>query len=77
VSEPAPSPACPFCDAPDTERIAQWGGQMITSQWRCRACRSYFEAVREELAQEPRRSGGRGPAGGGAPAQVGQGLAER
>jgi ribosomal protein L37AE/L43A len=52
------TPACPFCDAPDVERLAQWGGQMITSQWRCRACGSYFEALREELddPQPERRS---------------------
>ena len=43
------TPTCPFCDAPDVERVAQWGGQMITSQWRCRTCGSYFEALREEL----------------------------
>ena len=38
---------CPFCDAPEPERVSQWGGQIITSQWRCTACGSYFEAVRE------------------------------
>jgi transposase-like protein len=43
------TPACPFCDAGDVERVAQWGGQMITAQWRCRACGSYFEALREEF----------------------------
>ena len=43
------APACPFCDARDVERVAQWGGQMITAQWRCRACGSYFEALRAEL----------------------------
>ena len=42
-------PACPFCDAPGAERVAQWGGQIITSQWRCRACGSYFEALREDF----------------------------
>ena len=42
-------PACPFCDAPDVERIGQWGGQMITAQWRCEACGSYFEALREDF----------------------------
>jgi hypothetical protein len=26
---------------------------MITSQWRCRACGSYFEALREELDDAP------------------------
>ena len=43
------APACPFCDAREVERVAQWGGQMITAQWRCRACGSYFEALREEF----------------------------
>jgi ribosomal protein L37AE/L43A len=48
------APACPFCEARDVERVAQWGGQMITAQWRCRACGSYFEALREEFdEQEP------------------------
>jgi transposase-like protein len=41
---------CPFCDSPNTERVAQWGGQIITSQWRCRECNSYFEALREDYA---------------------------
>ena len=48
-------PACPFCEASDVERIGQWGGQMITSQWRCAACGSYFEAVREEFQDAPER----------------------
>lgn len=42
-------PACPFCDAATVERVGQWGGQIITSQWRCLACSSYFEAVREDF----------------------------
>jgi hypothetical protein len=29
--------------------VGQWGGQIITSQWRCGACGSYFEAIREDL----------------------------
>ena len=40
---------CPFCDSPDVERVAQWGGQIITAQWRCGTCNSYFEAVREDF----------------------------
>jgi transposase-like protein len=40
---------CPFCDSPAVERVAQWGGQIITAQWRCSACNSYFEAVREDF----------------------------
>lgn len=43
------SPACPFCDTGAVERVGQWGGQIITSQWRCEACGSYFEAIREEF----------------------------
>ncbi len=40
---------CPFCDSSDVERVGQWGGQIITSQWRCSACSSYFEAVRDDF----------------------------
>jgi transposase-like protein len=43
------SPDCPFCASIDVERIAQWGGQMITAQWRCESCGSYFEAVRDDF----------------------------
>jgi len=46
------APACPFCGAVAVERVGQWGGQIITSQWRCEACGSYFEALREELDDE-------------------------
>ena len=31
------------------ERVGQWGGQIITSQWQCKACNSYFEALREDF----------------------------
>ena len=46
-------PACPFCDAADAERVGQWGGQIITAQWRCRDCRSYFEAIRDAFDDAP------------------------
>jgi transposase-like protein len=42
-------PACPFCGAATVERVGQWGGQIITAQWRCGSCNSYFEAVRPEF----------------------------
>jgi formate dehydrogenase maturation protein FdhE len=45
----APRLTCPFCDSPDVEDVAQWGGQIITRQCRCRACATYFEAVREDF----------------------------
>ena len=63
--------SCPFCDSPDVERVGQWGGQIITAQWRCRACASYFEAVREDfdspgpLAGEGDPHGGQGVLQGG------------
>jgi transposase-like protein len=40
---------CPFCSSEKVERVAPWGGQIITAQWRCLACNSYFEAVREDF----------------------------
>jgi transposase-like protein len=43
---------CPFCDSPEVERVGQWGGQIITAQWRCSHCNSYFEAVREDFADD-------------------------
>ncbi len=44
---------CPFCSSAEVERVAQWGGQIITAQWRCNACNSYFEAVREDFDDAP------------------------
>ena len=45
----SPAPRCPFCDADATERVGQWGGQIITAQWVCRACNSHFEAIRDDF----------------------------
>jgi len=42
-------PDCPFCSSHDCELVSQFGGQIITAQWRCRSCGSYFEALREEF----------------------------
>jgi ribosomal protein L37AE/L43A len=49
------APACPFCGAHTVERVGQWGGQIITSQWRCLGCRSYFEAVRDDFDDQRER----------------------
>jgi hypothetical protein len=55
------APSCPFCGAGAVERVGQWGGQIITAQWRCQACSSYFEAVREDfddpVPADPRDAG--------------------
>ncbi|HTX10995.1 MAG TPA: hypothetical protein VME22_20390 [Solirubrobacteraceae bacterium] len=42
---------CPFCSSEDVEMVAPWGGQMITSQMRCRACNTYFEAIRDDFRE--------------------------
>ena len=47
---------CPFCSSPEVERVAQWGGQIITAQWRCNACNSYFEAVRDDFDDDVTRA---------------------
>jgi ring-1,2-phenylacetyl-CoA epoxidase subunit PaaD len=39
---------CPWCGSRDTERIGEWGPQLLTEQWRCRACRTPFERIRRE-----------------------------
>jgi hypothetical protein len=43
------APRCPFCEGADSELVGRWGGQMITAQWRCGACGSYFEAIRDSF----------------------------
>jgi hypothetical protein len=37
---------CPFCDATTVSMVAAFGSQLLMSQFRCGACRSYFEGVR-------------------------------
>jgi ribosomal protein L37AE/L43A len=46
---PVDAVTCPFCSSAEVERVAQWGGQIITAQWKCGACNSYFEAVRDDF----------------------------
>jgi formate dehydrogenase maturation protein FdhE len=54
VTEPAPEtptpPACPNCGRSDSVTlVSAFGGQIITSQWHCEACRTHFEAVRADF----------------------------
>ncbi len=37
---------CPFCHATETEMIALFGMQLLTSQYYCRNCHTAFEAVK-------------------------------
>jgi C4-type Zn-finger protein len=48
--------ACPFCHSTDTEMIALFGMQMMTSQYYCRHCRSAFEAVKWEESKSKTKS---------------------
>jgi hypothetical protein len=38
--------ACAFCDSTDTELLALFGQNLLSSQYYCRNCHSVFEAVR-------------------------------
>ncbi len=57
---------CPFCESPEVELVSPFGGQIITSQYRCCACNSYFEGVRDDFDErqegfeEPARPGPHG-----------------
>jgi hypothetical protein len=42
------SVACPFCSATSTELVSLFGSQLLLSQYRCKACGSYFEGLRED-----------------------------
>ncbi len=44
--------ACPFCQSTETELIALFGMQMMTSQYYCRHCRSVFEAVKWDVPKD-------------------------
>jgi transposase-like protein len=46
--------ACPFCRAESSELISLFGSQLLLSQYRCTACGSYFEGLRQDqLDTEP------------------------
>jgi transposase-like protein len=42
-------PDCPHCGSPEVQRIGIFGGQLMTSQWQCKGCASYFEVLREDF----------------------------
>jgi ring-1,2-phenylacetyl-CoA epoxidase subunit PaaC len=57
VDEALPEPAAPECpECSTTEQVtlvSRFGGQIITAQWRCNGCNSYFEAVRDDFSGTP------------------------
>jgi hypothetical protein len=40
------SVTCPFCREDDTEVFSPFGGQVSTSQYYCRKCRTVFDYLR-------------------------------
>jgi hypothetical protein len=49
-----PGVSCPFCGSRNVELVSAWGGQLITSQLRCRDCNTHFEAVRGDFEPDER-----------------------
>ena len=39
---------CPFCESVATELVSLFGSQLLLSQYRCKTCGSYFEALRND-----------------------------
>ena len=48
---------CPFCEALDVALVSLFGSQLLTSQYRCQACGSYFEAVRDGQSVKEEQDG--------------------
>jgi transposase-like protein len=42
-----PRVACPFCASDRVQLISLFGSQLLLSQFRCLACGSYFEGLRD------------------------------
>lgn len=38
---------CPHCDSTEIELLSPFGGQLLTAQYYCRACRTPFERVKD------------------------------
>jgi transposase-like protein len=45
------SATCPFCGARSAEMISLFGSQLLFSQYRCVACGSYFEGLRDDRTE--------------------------
>lgn len=43
---------CPFCDSDRTTLVSLFGSQLLLSQYRCQACRTYFEGLRPDRESE-------------------------
>ena len=39
---------CPFCHADNPQLVSLFGSQLLFSQYRCAACGTYFEGLRDD-----------------------------
>lgn len=51
--EHVPGVICPFCGAEECVLASLFASQLMFSAYQCRACRSYFEALREDKKPKP------------------------
>jgi hypothetical protein len=49
---------CPFCNVASAELVSLFGSQLLLSQYRCMACGSYFEGLRNDRGDAAPASGG-------------------
>lgn len=50
------APVCAHCGSASVTRVALFGSQLMTSQYRCEQCRTYFEHIRwdeNETMEDP------------------------
>ncbi|MFZ0217122.1 MAG: hypothetical protein WAM30_14420 [Candidatus Dormiibacterota bacterium] len=46
--DPRGAPRCPSCGSRDLDLLSLFGTQAMTLQYRCRECRTPFEAIKYE-----------------------------
>ncbi len=56
ISDQPSAIRCPFCGSSDTEMLALFGQQLMTTQHYCHNCKSAFEAVKWEESKAKGKS---------------------
>lgn len=46
MASPGQIPVCAHCGSSEVSMVSLFGGQLMTSQYRCGKCLSYFEQIR-------------------------------
>ncbi len=60
-AEPPAAIACPFCGSTATELFSLFGQFLLASQYYCRDCKTVFDVVRWETADQDSTGGQAGP----------------